>query len=87
MIPFLAAIVAALIGIAGYFLYSDPKASASNAAGTVAPAPAPKPEAATASSGQAAAASVLSGPQQGATAATKAPPKGASQGMRPDIPH
>ena len=84
MIPFLAAIVAALIGIAGYFLYTDAKSSAGNAAGTVAPAPSTKKEAASAGgtgTGQPAASSAIGGPQQEATAASKAPSQPRSQGF------
>ena len=84
MIPFIAAIVAALIGIAGYFLYTDSKSSAGSAAGTVAPAPSTKKEAASAGgtgTGQPTASSAIGGPQQEATAASKAPNQPRSQGI------
>ena len=84
MIPILAAIVAALIGIAGYFLYTDSKSSTGNAAGTVAPAPSTKKEAASAggtSTGQPTASSAIGGPQQEAKDASKAPKQPRSQGI------
>ena len=65
MIPFLAAIVAALIGIAGYLLYSDAKTSHESAAGTVAPAVRHKGEPAQSAGGQPAAPNAASGQQSG----------------------
>ena len=83
MFPILAAIVAVIIGVAGYLLYSDARTSGDSAAGTVAPAARHKGETVKAAGSQPTAPDAGTGQQSGVMQPASSLPKESQGGIDP----